>query len=136
MPDGARLRGRVETGIGRIGHLLQAIHQLLSQAARMLRIVRTKFNQHNAAPLWQQFEFRRSLGPQPVHDAALETFEADGLKGQDLRNVIGRDKSVAITDSDQRPMLRAGDELHLGFEHGHAGALRSHQCTSQVESFR
>src|SRR5271154_3234560 len=102
----------------------------------MLRIVRTEFNQHDAATLREQFEFRSSLAPQSVYDASLEAFEAYWLKGQDLWNVVCSDKSIVISNSDQGAMLRAGDELYLGFEHRHAGAFRPDQCTSHIESLR
>ncbi len=136
IPDIARLSRRVEPGIRRIGHLLQTIHQLLSQSSRMLRIVGTKFNQHDAAPLGQQIEFGSALAPQSIYDASLETFKADRLKAQDLRNMVGRDKSILIPNSDQRPMLRAGDQLYLGFEHRHAGAFCPDQRASHIESLR
>ena len=38
---------------------------------------------------------------------ALESFEADRLELEDLRDVIGGLERVAVSEADQRPVLRA-----------------------------
>ncbi len=48
--------------------------------------------------------------------------------------MVCRNESILIPDSNQRPMLRAGDQLDLGFEHRHASALGPHQRASHIES--
>jgi hypothetical protein len=90
----------------------------------MLRIVRPELHQHDAPPFGKQIEFRNAFAPQSIDDASLKTFKADGLKAQDLGDMVGRDKGIPIPNSHQRPMLWAGDQLYLGFEHRHAGAFR------------
>ena len=85
VPHISRFGRRVEPDVGWIGHLLQSIHQSLRKSPRMVRIIRTKFNQHNAAALRKQIEFGSALAPQPIHDASLEAFKADRLEAQDLQ---------------------------------------------------
>ena len=102
----------------------------------MLRIVRPEFDQHDAASGRKQIEFRSAFAPQSIDDASLKPFKADRPEAQNLRNMVGRDKSIAISNSHQHPMLRAGDQLYFGFEHHHASALCPHQRARQVESLR
>ena len=48
--------------------------------------------------------------------------------------MIGRGKSVAVAEADQRAVLRALDQPQLGFEHDHARALCADQRARHVES--
>ena len=43
-------------------------------------------------------------------------FEPDGMELQNFRDVIGGEEGVLVAEADERSMLRALDQLHLGFE--------------------
>src|SRR5467141_1109815 len=48
--------------------------------------------------------------------------------------MIGRHKSICVTKSDERPMLRAFNQSDFGFEHNYAGAFRAYQRSRHVKS--
>ena len=76
----------------------------------------------------------RALLLQAIDDASFETFEPDRPELQNLRNMIRRRKSILITKSNQRPVLRTVDQPQLGFEHDRARAFRSDQRARHVKS--
>ena len=77
----------------------------------------------HAAAVGQQIEVRRALPAQAVDHGAFEALEADRLELENLRDVVGRRKGVGIAEADQRAVLRAVDQRHLGLEHDGAGAF-------------
>src|SRR5258708_37070719 len=48
--------------------------------------------------------------------------------------MIGRNKSISISDSYKSPMWRTMNKPHLGFQYNRTGAFSSDQCTRNVEA--
>ena len=102
--------------------------------SRLVRIVGAELHQQHAAPGRQQIEIGRALRAQAIDHRALEAFEADRRELENLRHVVGGLERVGIAEPDERPVLRAVNQRHLGFEDDGARAFAADQGARDVKS--
>ena len=76
----------------------------------------------------------RPLPPQAVDNGAFESFQADWIELENVRDVIGRRERVGVAEADQRSMLRARNQPGPGLEHDDAGAFGADERPGDVES--
>ena len=134
IPDDGGLLGRVETHGGRVGHLLEAGHEVLSEVLRMLAVVGAEFDEQDAPAGWEQIDVGCALAFEAFDDGSFEAFEADGLKFEDFDDVVGCGECVRITECNQGSMAGIVNELYFGFEDDDAGAFGSDQASGDVEA--
>src|SRR4029453_10021574 len=113
---------------------LDVIHEPLRRLIRCIRAVEPEFYQQETATLRKQLEVRGTLFPKSVHDRAFESLQADWLERENLGDMIGGGKRVAVAKRNESPMLRARDQLQLGFEHNRAGPLGPDKRPGNVEA--
>ncbi len=95
-----------------------------------------EFNDQEAATGRQEFEVfeRLLLAAHGVEQKTVHAFEADGMMGEDLRDVVGCQEDVFKANAHEGAVLRALDELQRGAENDGAGSFAADQCARDVES--
>src|SRR5262245_46244908 len=106
-----------------MGQAVDVIHEALRRLIRRIRAVEPEFDQQETATVRKQLEVRCTLLPKSVDDRTFESLQADWLERENLGNMIGGGKRVAVTERDESAMLWARNQLQFGFEHDHAGPL-------------
>src|SRR4029450_12591542 len=134
LPDCFRLSGRVEPRGRGMGQAFDVIREPLRRCIRRIRAVEPEFDKQETATVWKQLEVRCTLLPKSVHDRAFESLQADGLERENLRDMIGGGKRVAVAKRNESAMLRARNQLRLGFEHNRARPLGPDEGPGNMEA--
>src|SRR5262249_28550715 len=128
-----RLRLCVKTDVRTIRKPLQTLDQLTCKLFGSDRVVSSELDEQVTAAFGNQFEIRRALPPQTVDHRAFEAFKADWLDGKNLRDVVGSGKRVAVTEADERAVLRTWNQPGLCLEHCGTCPFSSDKRPSDVE---
>jgi hypothetical protein len=114
-------------------HPTQSLHQALCERVRRSGIVGAEFHEEKASPLRHEVEVGRALAGEAVDNRALESLEADWPVLENVRHVIGCGERVGVSQSNEGPVLRAGNQPNPGVEHDRARALGAHKRPRHVE---
>src|SRR2546430_5082918 len=104
------------------------------KTARLVRIISAEFHQQKPATLGKEIKVWCSLLLQAVHDASFKAFQSDWMELQYLRNMIGCEECISISQSNKCTMLRTVNQFQFSFEHNGARTFGSDQRARNIES--
>src|SRR5258708_34219456 len=101
---------------------------------RLVRIIGAEFHQQKAASFGKEIQVWCSLPLEPVDDTSFKTFQSDRMEPQYFWNMIGCEKRISISQSNECAMLRTVNQFQLSFKYDCTSTFCSDECACEVES--